>query len=96
MKLRIATLSLLTIACFAFSAPAFAQIFFNNGPINGTLNGLFITGPNNPNSQGGFQDISDGFIATATGYPASLSFGAWVLKNGLCAGIWKSGQLAGI
>jgi hypothetical protein len=78
MKLRIASLSLLTILCLALSAPAFAQIIFAGGPINGTLNGLFISGPNQPNSQGGFQDISDGFVA-APGTPASLSFGAWVL-----------------
>ena len=79
MKMRITSLPLLAILCLTLSAPAFAQTIFVGGPISGTLTGLFITGPNQPNFKGSFQDISDGFIATSSGTPASLAFGAWVL-----------------
>jgi hypothetical protein len=95
MKMRLATLLLLTIVCFALSAPAFAQTIFIGGPINGNLTALFITGPNQPNSQGGFQDISDGFIATSSGTPTSLSFGAWVLKGDIPTAVsWEFGDMA--
>jgi hypothetical protein len=79
MKMRITLLPLLAILCLTLSAPAFAQTIFAGGPINGTLTALFITGPNQPNFKGSFQDISDGFMATSSGTPASLAFGAWVL-----------------
>ena len=82
MKMRITSLPVLAILCLTLSAPAFAQTIFVGGPINGTLNGLFITGPNQPNLKGSFQDISDGFVATGFGSPASLAFGAWV-ANGI-------------
>jgi hypothetical protein len=40
MKLRIASLSLLTIVCLALAvAPAMADTLYNNGPYNGTADG---------------------------------------------------------
>jgi hypothetical protein len=77
LKLRIATL-FLTILCFALSAPAFAGTIFSEGPLDGNDNAFFITGPNNPNFLGSFQDISNGFVAAASGTPNSLSFGLWI------------------
>ena len=69
LKLRIATL-LLTILCLALSAARLRQVrIFSEGPIDGNDNAFFITGPNNPNFLGSFQDISNGFIAAISGYP---------------------------
>ena len=39
---------------------------------------FFITGPNNPNFLGSFQDISNGFAAAISGTPNSLEFGLWI------------------
>lgn len=75
MKLRFALVSL-AILCLVLSAPAFADIvLFDDGPIDGFTNGLFIDGPN----PGPFsQSISDGFTATFSGTATSLDFGIWV------------------
>ena len=80
-KMRKATLLLLTIVCFAWSAPAFAQTIFVSGPIDGRQTGLFITGPNYPNFKGSFQDISDGFFPTNPGTPSALEFGEWIASG---------------
>jgi len=95
MKLRITSLALLTILCLALSAPAFAQVIFNSGPINGYGTALFISGPDNPNFKGSTQDISDGFVATGSGPAVSLSFGAWVMTGDLPTAVsWEFGTSA--
>ena len=71
MKLRIASLSLLTILCLALTG--FAQAFYNDGGIDGNDNAFFITGPNFPNPAGSVQDISNGFVSAASGTPAASS-----------------------
>jgi hypothetical protein len=79
LKMRIATLSLLTILCLALTASVSAQtIFYNDGGIDGNDNGFFITGPSFPNPAGSFQDISNGFVAAASGAPNQIEFGEWV------------------
>jgi hypothetical protein len=55
--------------------------FFNDGGIDGNDNGFYITGPSFPNPAGSFQDISNGFIAAASGTPTQLEFGEWVLSG---------------
>lgn len=77
MKLRYATLCL-TLLCVAFSASAFAGVIFDDGATDGNDNGFFITGPNNPNILGSFQDISNGFTAGASATPTTLQFGLWI------------------
>jgi PEP-CTERM motif len=77
LKLRIATL-FLTILCLALSAPAFAGTIFSEGPLDGNDNAFFITGPNNANIVGSFQDISNGFTAAISGTPNNLDFGLWI------------------
>jgi PEP-CTERM motif len=81
MKMRITSLPLLAILYLTLSAPAFAQTIFAGGPINGRQTGLFITGPNNPNFKGSFQDISDGFFPTNPGTPTTLEFGLWIASG---------------
>jgi len=75
VKVRLLVASL-AVFCLMLSAPAFAEIvLFDDGPTDGFTNAFFIDGPNN----GPFsQNISDGFIATATGNASSLDFGMWV------------------
>ncbi len=75
MKLRF-TVVLFAILCLALSATAFADnVLFDDGATNGTYNAFFIDGPN----PGPFsQNISDGFVATASGTASSLDFGIWV------------------
>ncbi len=75
MKLRL-TVVLLAVVTVALSASAFADsILFDDGATDGTYNGFFIDGPNN----GPFsQSISDGFVATGSGFATSLDFGIWV------------------
>jgi uncharacterized repeat protein (TIGR03803 family) len=75
--MRITTISLLTILCFALSTPTFAQQIYNEGPIDGNDNAFFVTGPNLPNFLGSFMDISNGFVAAASGTPNQLEFGLW-------------------
>jgi hypothetical protein len=77
LKLRFATLCL-TLLCVALSASAFATTIFNDGAIDGNDNAFFITGPNNPNILGSFQDISNGFTAAASATPTTLQFGLWI------------------
>ncbi len=80
MKLRLASLSLLTILCLALTG--FAQTtIFGEGPIDGNDNAFFITGPNNPNFLGSVQDISNGFVSAASGSPGSLEFGEWLASG---------------
>ena len=89
MKTRIASLSLLTLLCLALSTFAFAgTLIYDDGPINGTSNSLFIDGLN-----GTFQQsISDGFtpLATYSG-GVTVNFGEWVVAgthpNGVQYGI---------
>jgi hypothetical protein len=80
MKLRLASLSLLTILCLALTASA-GTTFYNDGAIDGNDNGFFITGPNFPNVAGSFQDISNGFVSGASGSPGSLEFGEWIASG---------------
>jgi hypothetical protein len=63
------------------AAYAGTTTFYNDGGIDGNTNGFYISGPNNPNPAGSFQDISDGFISAASGSPNTLSFGEWVLTG---------------
>jgi hypothetical protein len=82
MKMGIATRSLLAILCLTLSAPAFAQIIFTTGPINGTVTGFFVTGPNQPNSPPppqtpSIQDISDKFVTTSSGGATAVEWGEW-------------------
>ena len=72
--MKLLTLSL-TVLCLALAAPAFAGVIYTDGPTNGTINALFIDGPN-PGPYN--QSISDGFVATASGTAYSLDFGVWV------------------
>ena len=79
MKMRIAVL-LLTILCLALTG--FAQtIIYNDGGIDGNDNGFFVTGPNNPNFLGSVQDISNGFVAAASGTPNQLAWGEWIASG---------------
>ena len=80
MKIRIATLSL-TILCLALTAYAGTTTFYNDGGIDGTTGALYISGPNQLNPSGDYQDISNGFIAAASGTPNKLQFGEWVLEG---------------
>jgi hypothetical protein len=73
MNMRIAALSLLVL-CLAVTG--FAQNIFSEGPIDGNDNASFVTGPNNPNFLGSVQDISNGFVATNSGIPFTLEWGA--------------------
>ena len=94
MKLRIASLSLLTILCLALTAHA-GQTFYNDGGIDGNDNGFYVTGPSFPNPAGSFQDISNGFILQASGTATSLEFGEWVLSGSTPTGIdWEGGSSA--
>ncbi len=82
MKIRIASVTFLTILCLALTVSAFAgTTFYNDGGIDGNDNGFFISGPNLPNPAGSFQDISNGFISAASGTPTQLEFGEWVASG---------------
>jgi hypothetical protein len=74
--MRTTCFSLLAILCLALSATAFAQIFYSEGPIDGNGDAFFITGPNNLDSNGDVQDISNGFVAANSGFPYTLEFGS--------------------
>jgi PEP-CTERM motif len=78
LKMRIAVL-LLTILCLALTGVA--QVIYNDGGIDGNDNGIFITGPNNPNFLGSVQDISNGFVAAASANPGQLEFGEWIASG---------------
>ncbi len=82
MRMRIASLGLLTILCLVLSAHAFASTtFVASGPIDGNDNAFFITGPDNANFLGSVQDISDGFTSADSGTPIALGFGMWVASG---------------
>lgn len=75
MKLR---LVLITLAIsLLLTIPAFAAdiVLYDDGPINGQYNALFIDGPN---GQIFNQSISDGFVATGSGPASRFDFGVWV------------------
>jgi hypothetical protein len=74
--MRTTSFSLLAILCLALTASA--QIY-SEGPIDGNDWAFFVTGPNLPNFQGYFQDISNGFVATNSGFPYSLEWAEWSL-----------------
>ena len=76
MKIRIATL-FLTILCLALTAYAGTTTFYNDGGIDGNDNAFFVTGPSFPNFLGSVQDISNGFVAAASGTPNQLAWGEW-------------------
>src|ERR1039458_119427 len=76
-NMRITTISLLTILYLALSTPTFAQQIYNDGSIDGNDNAFFVTGPNLPNFLGSVMDISNGFVAAASGTPNQLEFCLW-------------------
>ena len=71
MKHRAAIL-VASVAALAASS-ASAGIIFDDGPTNGTSDGLYIWGPN-----GGGQSIYDTFTATGSGTVGELQVGLWV------------------
>jgi hypothetical protein len=68
MKMRIASLSLLTILCFALSAPAFAQQLYNNGPTNGNNDAYFID----------VYQVSDSFTVSPNAMISGFTIAEWV------------------
>ena len=67
MKMRIASLSLLTVLCLALSVPALADLY-NNGPTNGTVNSYFIDA----------FVVTDSFVPNANTRIFSFTFAEWV------------------
>ena len=89
MKIRIASLSLLTILCLALGSTAFASTIYSEGPVLSGLNALFIDGPGGPFGQ----SISDGFVAAASGSGAEVYFGEWVPAGTVPTGVtWAIGN----
>ena len=74
--MRTTSFFLLTILCLAVTASAQLAIY-SEGPIDGTTNSFFVTGPAFPNFLGSVQDISNGFVAANSGAPGSLEWGEW-------------------
>ena len=72
--MRTTSFFLLTILCLALTASA--QIY-SEGPIDGNDNAFSVTGPAFPNFFGSVQDISNGFVATNSGFSYSLEWGEW-------------------
>jgi hypothetical protein len=71
----IVSLSLSLLAALAVSSPAFADVIYSDGPVDGTTAGLYIDGP----TTGPYlQTISDGFVASMSGNVAVLTFAEWV------------------
>jgi hypothetical protein len=84
LKMRIATLSLLTILCLALGTTALAQgQIYNDGPTLGTTNAFFIDGVGGPFGQ----SISDGFFPTTSGSATDVSFAEWVLSGTTPTGV---------
>jgi hypothetical protein len=82
------SLKILTLTFFTLSAPAFADVIFTSGPLDGVDNGLFVAGPT-------VQAISDGFVATNSGIAASLDFGEWVTAGSTPTTVtWSLGTTA--
>jgi PEP-CTERM motif len=71
LKIRITTLSL-TILCLALTAYAGTTTFYNDGGIDGQSGVNWVGGP-----LYGYQDISNGFVAAASGTPNTLEWGEW-------------------
>ena len=71
MKMRIATLSLLTILCLALSATAFAGTLYNNGPTNGTSDAYFID----------VYAVSDSFTVSPHATMTGFTFAEWALPG---------------
>ncbi len=73
MKLRIASLSLLTILCLALGTTALADDLYNNGPTNGTNDAYFID----------VYAVSDSFIPNSFLYSDIQSFDValWTLAG---------------
>ena len=74
--MRTTSFFLLTILCLALTASAQLAIY-SEGPIDGTTNSFFVTGPAFPNFLGSVQDISNGFVAANSGSPGGLEWGEW-------------------
>ena len=72
MRLRLASLSLLTWCVMLAAIPAAAQTIYNNGPINGNTDARQINGGN------GHGIVSDTFTLTATSTITSLEFAEWL------------------
>jgi hypothetical protein len=86
MKMRIASLALLTILCLALSTPAFAAGFvYSNGPIKGTVSAYYIC------CGTGFE-VSNSFTVSVNSTMTGFTFGEWVLAGDLPTGIsWAVG-----
>jgi hypothetical protein len=68
LRMRIATLSLLTILCLALSAPAFADInLYTNGPTNGNNDAYFID----------VYQVSDSFTVTSPSSMNDFTIALW-------------------
>ncbi len=78
----------LTILCLALCTTAFGGVIYDDGPIDGNTNALYIDGPG-----GAFgQTISDGYVASGSGVPRVLNFGEWVAPGSTPTGIsWAFG-----
>ena len=68
------TLVVGTLLCLALSAPAFGQVIYSEGPIDGNDNAFYTTGPNNPNFLGSVQDISNGLWVFTGDTPTTMSY----------------------
>ncbi len=91
MKTRFAAFALLTLTAFAMAmaVPAAAQIIYENGPINGTVDAWNITD--------GFV-VSDSFtVSGGTSTINGVSFGAWLLPGTTLdsVDVWMSSELQG-
>jgi hypothetical protein len=74
--MRTTSFFLLTVLCLALTVSA-QTIIYSEGPIDGTTNSFFVTGPNLPNFLGSVQDISNGFVAANTAAATHLEWGEW-------------------
>src|ERR1017187_6909050 len=75
-SMRTTSFFLLTVLCLALTVSA-QTIIYSEGPIDGTTNSFFVTGPNLPNFLGSVQDISNGFVAANTAAATHLEWGEW-------------------
>jgi hypothetical protein len=89
MKLRFASLSLLTLSLILAAIPAAAQTVYNNGPINGNVDAWTINF--------GFV-VGDTFtVSTGTTTVTGMSFGAWLFPGDTLtsAEVWISSGALG-
>ncbi len=86
--MRTISFFVLTILCLALCTTAFAGVIYDDGPIDGNTNALFIDGPG-----GAFgETISDGYVASGSGTPGVLNFGEWVAPGSTPTGVsWALG-----